>query len=292
MDWNAFKVFLAIERTGSLSAAARVLSVNHSTVFRRLNALEEEMGGRLFERFQHAYQLTLLGEEVLVLAHTIENSFDSIERHMVGKDVQPKGKVSITSPNNIAYHYLPAYLSDFKQAYPDIEVDIMVSNHDFNLDSREADIAIRATSQPLEHLVGKQIATIGWSVFAAPTYLAKNPAPKSMQDLNSHKLIGACEFLSKIGPFPQLETQFSAQILTRTNDLVSMSHLVEAGHGLAFLPNDQVRNGLLKLFQIEPEITSQLWLLTHPDLRDVVRIKLLMKHLTDCFNRDIRLVRG
>ncbi len=290
MDWNGFKVFLAIARTGSLSAAAKHLSVNHSTVFRRLNALEDEMEGRLFDRFQQGYQLTILGEEVLSLSHTIEDSFSNIERHLVGKDIQPKGRVSITAPNNIAYHYLPAYLSDFKQAYPDIDVDVVVSNHDFNLDNREADIAIRASAKPPEHLVGKQIAQIAWSVFASPLYLSQNQAPNNMAELSQHKLIGACEFLTHLSPFQYMEKHYSEQISVRTNDLVSMSYLAETGQGLAFLPNDQTRQGVQALFSLEPIMQSKLWLLTHPDLRNLARVKLLTRYLSDCFKKDKRLI--
>lgn len=289
MDWNGFKVFLAIARTGSLSAAAKQLSVNHSTVFRRLNTLEEEMGGRLFERFPQGYQLTILGEEVLSLAHTIEKSFESIERHMVGKDIQPKGRVSMTAPNNIAYHYLPDYLSSFKRAYPEIDVDVLVGNHDLNLDSREADIAIRASANPPEHLVGKQIAQIPWSVFASPDYLMQHQAPTCMAQLNQHKLIGACELLTHLTPFQFMEKNYGQHISLRSNDLVSMSFLAEAGQGLAFLPNDQARQGLQALFSLEPSTHSKLWLLTHPDLRNLARVKLLMRHLSDCFENETRL---
>lgn len=290
VDWNGFKVFLAVARAGSLSGAAKQLSVNHSTVFRRLNALEEEMGGRLFERFQHSYQLTALGEEVQTLAKAIENSFNDIERHVVGKDIQPKGRVSLTAPNNIAYHYLPGYLDDFKQMYPDIQVDLIVSNYDFNLDSREADIAIRASSKPPEHLVGKQIASIAWSVFASPQYLNAHQTPKNFNELHQHTLIGACEFLTKLAPFKLMETSFLSQIHVRSNDLVSMSYLAQAGQGLAFLPNDQARPGLIKLFDLGSEMTSQLWLLTHPDLRKLARVKLLMRYLSDCFEKEKRLL--
>ena len=290
MDWNGFKTFLAIAKTGSLSAAAKQLDVNHSTVFRRLNTLEEEIGGRLFERFSHAYELTALGEDVLILGDSIQASFDHIERHMVGKDVQPSGRVSITAPNNIAYQYLPKYLQGFNALYPDIEVDIIVSNHDVNLDSREADIAIRVADKPPEHLVGKQIVTIPWSVFAAKTYLENHSTPKTMVDLKQHKMIGACEFLTNLVPFKLMQKTLTAQIHRRSNDLVSMSYLAESGQGLAFLPDDQAREGLIALFPIEPEIQSKLWLLTHPDLRNLARVKLLMRHLADCFENDKRLL--
>ena len=109
MDWNALKMFLAIAENGTLTGAAKVLEVNHSTVFRRLNTFEDEIGGRLFERLNHGYELTAMGEELLLKAKKIAASFDDMERHIIGKDIQPKGTVKITAPNNIAYRYLSRY---------------------------------------------------------------------------------------------------------------------------------------------------------------------------------------
>ncbi|MBV1919911.1 MAG: LysR family transcriptional regulator, partial [Pseudomonadales bacterium] len=91
MNWDSLKVFLSIARLGSLSGAANDLEVNHSTIFRRLNAFEAEIGGQLFERINNRYELTTLGHELLDLAQNIENSFDGINRRIVGKDIQPKG---------------------------------------------------------------------------------------------------------------------------------------------------------------------------------------------------------
>ncbi|MFK5984005.1 MAG: LysR family transcriptional regulator, partial [Pseudomonadota bacterium] len=106
MDWNALKLFLAIAENGTLTGAANALEVNHSTIFRRLNAFEDEIGGRLFERLNHGYELTTMGEELLIKANKIAISFENLERHIVGKDIQPKGTVKITAPNNIVYRYL------------------------------------------------------------------------------------------------------------------------------------------------------------------------------------------
>ena len=147
MDWNALKMFLAIADSGTLSGAAKTLEVNHSTVFRQLNTFEDDIGGRLFERLNHGYELTPMGEELLIEAKKIALSFDDMERHIVGKDIQPKGTVKITAPNNIAYRYLPRYLTAFNKTYPDIHIELLISNLEFNMTNRQADIAVRATDR-------------------------------------------------------------------------------------------------------------------------------------------------
>jgi len=283
MDWNALKVFLAIVHCGSLSGAATELGVNHSTIFRRLNAFEEEIGGHLFERINNRYELTALGHELLGLAQNIENSFDGINRFLVGKEFQPKGVVKITAPNNIAYRYLPRYITDFNLQYPDIQVEILVSNQEFNMSNRQADIAVRSTPAPAEHLIGRKVASINWSVFASKAYNEKFGLPNDMDALSNHLLIGATGALSRLPAFTNLEKNFAQQVITRCDDLTAMSYFAESGQGLAFLPDDQARPELIKLFMIENNFPSDIWLLTHPDLRNVERIKLVMRFLTKAF---------
>ncbi len=283
MDWNALKMFLAIADSGTLTGAAKTLEVNHSTVFRRLNTFEDEIGGRLFERLNHGYELTAMGEELLIEAKKIATSFDDMERHIVGKDIQPKGTVKITAPNNIAYRYLPRYLTEFNKAYPEIHIELLISNLEFNMTNRQADIAVRATPAPPEHLVGRMVRSIKWSVYASESYKTKFGCPDNIDQLGEHTLIGAAGGMRTLPAYIWLDKNFSPQIKTRCDELVAMAAFVEAGQGLAILPDDQQRPGIIKLFTFETGENSDLWLLTHPDLRHVEKIKLVMQHLAKAF---------
>jgi len=286
MNWNSLKIFLTIATSGSLSAAAKTLGVNHSTVFRQLNSYEKELGGRLFERLSHGYDLTPMGEELLVFAKTIADSFDNLERHIVGNDIQPKGVVKITAPNNIVYRYLSRYLADFYRLYPEIQIELLASNQEFNMTNRQADIAVRATPSPPEHLVGRQLCTIKWSVYGSKAYKHALRLPRNLEELLNHRLVGATGTMRSLPAFIWLEKNVQPQIHIRCDDLVAMSYVAESGQGLAFLPNDQQRPGIKKLFTFEPGESSNLWLLTHPDLRNVERIKLIMQHLTTAFSEE------
>ena len=288
MDWNALKVFLAIADSGSLSGAARELDVDQSTVFRRLNSFEEALGGRLFERFRHGYELTSMGEELRAIAKNIAGSFDDIERRVIGKDIQPRGKVRITAPNNIAYRYLPRYLSAFNRSYPDIQVELLVSNLEFNMNNRQADIAVRATAMPPEHLVGRQVREIGWSIYGGVAYQERYGVslPERIEQLKTHRLIGGCGVMGSLPAFTWLERNLAEQIVVRSDDMVAMSYFAEVGQGLAVLPDDQQRPGITRLFSFDHGHPSKLWILTHPDLRHAVRIKLLMQHLAEAFEEE------
>lgn len=283
VNWNALKIFLAIADSGTLTGAAKTLEVNHSTVFRRLNTFEDEIGGRLFERLNHGYELTPMGEELLLEAKKIATSFDDMERHIVGKDIQPKGTVKITAPNNIAYRYLAPYLTEFNQIYPDIHIELLISNLEFNMTNRQADIAVRATSAPPEHLVGRRVQSIKWSVYTGEIYKDKNGSPKNVDQLKEHILIGAAGSMKNLPAYIWLEKKYPQQIKIRCDELTAMAAFVEAGHGLAILPDDQQRPGIVKLFTSGPGGSSDLWLLTHPDIRHVERIKLVMQHLAAAF---------
>jgi molybdate transport repressor ModE-like protein len=289
MDWNALRTFLAIARHGSLAGAARELNVNHSTIFRRINTFEEQIGNRLFDRLSEGYQLTQAGEELLARGENISNAFDNLERHIAGGNFKPKGLVTVTAPDNIAYRFLPGYLAAFRAIYPDINVDLLVSNVDFNLNRREADIAIRTTVNPPEHLVGRKISNIPWGVYASDCYLSDKALPDSACSLEGHRLIGATAVMNSLPAFSWLDKHHGKNIVARCSDLVSMSFMAESGYGLAFLPDDQNRPGLNRLCSFSPGKYSHLWLLTHPDSRQVERIKLLVDFLRQTFKEDARL---
>jgi len=283
MDWNALKLFLAIADNGTLTGAAKDLDVNHSTVFRRLNTFEDEIGGRLFERLSHGYELTSIGEELLITAKKISGSFDELERQIIGKDIQPKGTVKITAPNNIAYRYLPRYLTQFNESYPDIRIELLISNLELNMTNRQADIAVRATPTPPEHLVGRKVRTLKWSVYGSKAYKKKRGFPENIEQLKTHNLIGATGAPRHLPAYVWLEKNHPKNISVRCDELIAMAAFAEAGQGLAFLPDDQQRPEIIKLFTFKPGESSDLWLLTHPDLRHVERIKLVMQHLAKSF---------
>ena len=278
MDWNALKIFMAIAHCRTLTGAATSLGMSHSTAYRRLNDFEEQVG-RLFERLNGNYDLTELGEEMLIRARSISHSFEDIERHIAGKDTQLKGSVRITAPSSFSYNHLPRHLADLNGLYPDIEIELLVTNLELNMSNRHADIAIRVTSAPPDHLVGREVRRIKWGVYGSADYLSKYGSANTLEDLENHCLIGATGSLRSHPTFEWLDKRPELNIRQRTDDLVAMSSLAASGHGLAILPDDLIRPGIERLFTFEPGKENQLWVLTHADLRKVERIKVVMKFL-------------
>lgn len=289
-SWDDLRYLLAIGREGSLSGAARRLGVNHSTVFRRLNGSEARLGVRLFERHADGYVPTGAGEEVLRHARRIEEAIDAIGRTAAGRDERLSGSIRLTTAPNLATDYVAGFLPQWQERHPDIRIEIAVGDRDFDLARREADVALRATTSPPEYLVGRKVCDISWWVHAGEDYLARRARPQSMSDLAAHALIGAEASFLRLPVFGWLQARYGdTPVVARANDLNTMAALARAGLGLALLPSDQSRTGLERLFAVEPEFPSALWLLTHPDLRRVARIRVFIEYLTERLRADPRL---
>ncbi len=268
MNWNDLKTFLAIADSGSLAAAARNLKQNHSTVFRRLKALEQDLNTRLFDRHAGGYSLTGAGHRMAELARPAQQSFDAIAREIAGQDLAASGTVRLTTAPNLARTLLPRCLAQLRQSHPDIVVEIAVGDGEFDLNRREADIALRATRKPPEHLVGRRLMQLDWWVCGS------RPQAKlsDLKQLGQFPLIGADASLMRLPVFQWLEAHCSSAIVARANDLSTMAALAREGVGLALLPSDQEEAGLARQLRLSA-FSGELWLLTHPDLRSVQRIR-------------------
>jgi len=290
-DWEDLRFFLAIARAGSLAGAARALVVNHSTMFRRLNAMEDRLGVRLFERLPQGYVTTAAGEEVRRHAEAAEAAVLAAERSIAGGDVRLSGEIRLTTAANLASDYVAPLMPAFRQRYPGICVEIATSDTDFDMGRREADLALRATTQPPEFLVGRRVVGVPWSAFASSDYIARRGRPREVDDLARHELIGADARFSRLPAFAWLRETFPADaVVVRASELNTMAALGLAGVGVVLLPGDQVRAGLERLFALDARFDSALWLLMHPDLRHTARIKALADFLYEGLRADPRLL--
>src|SRR5262249_48869328 len=153
------RLVLAIGRAGTLVGAARALALNHSTLFRRLGALEAQIGVRLFERFRDGYTPTAAGEEMIALAERMDVDMTAIARRLAGQDLRPTGLVRVTTTDTMVHMLMPM-LASFRSAHPEITIELAASNAIFNLSRRDADVAIRPAIDPPDLLVGRRVATI------------------------------------------------------------------------------------------------------------------------------------
>lgn len=288
MDWNLLKVFLAVCETGSQVQAAKRTGLSHATVFRHISALEEQTGTRLFERVKGRYVPTDAGDEMREIGLGIAQSFEAIDRRVSGRDGSAEGIVRLTAPRSFADAVLPHYLADFCDAHPNIQVELLVSNQEMNMSDRSADIALRVAQSPPDHLWGRRVLSIDWAVYAAPSYLKSAPPLNGADDLAGHRLIAPAGQLLRHPAFRTALGRTQPLTAIKCDDLTTMACLAAEGCGVALLPDDLQRPDLKRCFTYPAATVNTLWILTHPDLRSVRRISLLMGFLANAFNRDPR----
>lgn len=163
--WDDFRLIKAIAEARSLPAAAELIGLNHSTVFRRLGQIEESLGTRLFERHRSGYVPTPAGEEMAALAERLETDIAGFTRRLAGREILPAGELRVTTNDSLLVELLTPLFAVFMKQCPDIKLDVLLGNQALNLSKRDADVAIRATDNPPENLVGRRVAQIGWALY-------------------------------------------------------------------------------------------------------------------------------
>ena len=290
-NWDDLRYFHAIAEAGTLNGACKRLGVNHSTVFRRINTLETKLGVRLFERRDARYILTGSGEALVARTEQITTAIDEVDRLIVGGDQTLKGTIRITAPDGFACYSLPPLIAEFRALYPGIDIELLASGDDFNLSRLEADIAIRSTSSPPEHLIGRKLFTMPWNLYDSPQFFKKTMGSFGLRQLASYPLIGPDRGLLRIKSMQWVEKhKEKLNIVVRTNTFMAMAALARQGIGVALLPAD-VAEGLQLVGHIkadhkrgeqkEASFSSDIWLLTHPDYRGNARVRACMQFLTD-----------
>jgi DNA-binding transcriptional LysR family regulator len=275
LSWDDFRYVKAIADTRSLSLAADSLGVNHSTVFRRLGQIEEQLGSRLFERSRTGYGLTMCGEQMVELAARMDEDIINFERKATGRDLRPSGELRVTTSDLVLRHVLLDPLVRFRRAYPEIVLELLVSTQLLNLSKRDADIAVRTVYQtPPEGLIGEKIADLGWAVFGScamasqPFDLARAGKEHDWVALLDHVAV------ARMAKWYRHNVDES-RIVYRANTMVGLAEAASAGMGLALLPNYIVDAfpGLTQLTPPLPELKGELWVFTHPDLYSSARVR-------------------
>ncbi len=277
--WDDFRLVQAVAETRSLVGAADMLSVNHSTVFRRLGALEAQLGTRLFERARSGYAPTPTGEEMVRLAERMAEEVVSVERRITGRDLRPTGELRITTNDTMLVHLLTPILASFRRTYPEIQLDVVISNQSLSLTKRDADVAVRASDRPGDTLVGRRLSAIAWGIYGRADALGG--VPFDLTQMRQHDWVGFAENLSAIRPAKWLrERAGEGRIVYRINTVLGLAEAAAAGIGLAVLPCfiGSVTPGLVRYAGPEPDMESGLWLVTHPDLRTTARVRAFMDH--------------
>lgn len=289
MEWNDVQVFLAVCEQGSVGAAAKALQVNHSTVLRRIAQLEKALAVRLFDRLPRGYSLTAHGHELAAAVAGVPEQFDAAQRRLTGADLTLAGTIRLTAPDTLVQALLLPLLAEFGRRHPGVQLELVANDTFLNLTRREADVAVRGSNRPPENLVGRPVGRIQTALYAAEAYLGSLPDGASRADW---QWVGHDAALAHLASARWIQRHVDdARVALRLNSLVALADAVAAGAGVGWLqvPLAAARPGLRQLQAAPDEFDTEVWVLTHPDLRRVARIQALTDFLYERLAQDPRL---
>ena len=272
LAWDDLLYVLSVGRSGSLSGAARALRVNHSTVFRRIGAVEDQLGVRLFDRRRDGYVPTAAGEAMIALAQDMDEQVVALERRLAGEDLRPSGTVRVTTTDTMISTVTPL-CGAFRSLYPEMSVELVTGNEFLNLSRRDADVAIRPSAHPPENLHGRRIGTIAFAPYGSKRYFAQTGGACLAR---AHQWIGFDDTLSHLSAHRWLRENVDAErVCFRATSFLAIVAAVKADMGVAILPcylGDSERD-LERASDPLVDVKTDFWLLVHEDLRHTARVR-------------------
>ncbi len=289
IDWDDFRFILAIVRSGTVSAAAKQLGVDHTTVIRRVDRLERQLSAKLFDRRKTGYQLTESGHRVATSAEAIESTIVANQDQIGGSKAHLTGTVRIGAPDGFGTHFLAPRLVKFADLYPDLDLQLVATARLFSLSKREADIAISLALPKEGHIVGRKLIDYSLGLYAAPAYLERAPEIKSRDDLPAHRFVGYIEellYTPELDYLPQVSPKIAARF--RSANLIAQYNATLAGFGIAMLPRFMAAGqpGLQPILPDSVSILRNFWLLMHADSKDLARIRAVAEYIYATVERE------
>jgi DNA-binding transcriptional LysR family regulator len=274
MDWDNLRIFLAVARSGQILAAASVLNLNHATVARRLDALEDQMRVRLFDRRTTGSTLTSSGEALLVRAERIESELLQAGTEIAGAEAKISGTVRIGAPDGFGTYHLARELGQFANQHPDLTVQLVPLPRAFSLSRREADIIVTIDRPKLGRAVIKKLTNYSLSVYVTKAYMRKTGNIRSADDLAGRLFITYVEDIAYSRALDY--TAELGKLMSRhyeCGSVVAQMEVVRAGEGVGIL-HDYAAQQYPELVRILPHMnfTRTYWLMSHPDIHETRRV--------------------
>ncbi|MDZ4142566.1 MAG: LysR family transcriptional regulator [Methylotenera sp.] len=279
LDWTDFYTVFMVAQQGSVAKACISLAMTHSTLLRKLDLIETRLKARLFERVRGNYTLTPAGDEIMQAARTFEPIARAAELRVLGQDLQPSGEVRISVASIVIEHLLPPVLIRLSLDYPEIQIELTASPDNVSLRRREADVAIRMVDTVPDWLVGRKIADVQFKVYTLRQE-GVNPMLSPVNKLVSERRwIGFERYVRDLKVDRWLTEEVPEEsVVLRVDNFTHALTMVRAGIGIALLPTFlETREPYLQpLTKPIAMLNTPLWLVTHPELRNVARIQAAM----------------
>lgn len=285
-NWNWIRAFVAVAETGSLSGAAEQLQQSQPTLSRQIQQLESATGHLLFRRTTRGLTLTEQGEQLLRSARDMEEAANRFNRQLSGQSTHLSGDIRLSTSELIGFYLMPPAIRQFQQQWPDVRIDLVLTNQVSSLSKGEADMALRTFRPKQPDLVVKRVAEIELGFFAHRDYLTQFGIPESLEDLYSHRLIGPDQDESWLQIARSRGLQISRQDFSlRTDSLLLQLAMLRSAAGIAPTHVPLARQWP-DLIQVLPDLAIEpipLWLVCHGDVQHNARVRVLQQFLIDWF---------
>ncbi len=283
-NWDEVRTAFQVARMGTVSGAAEVLGVHHATVIRHIDALEAQLGVKLFQRHARGYTATEAGEDLLRVAQATDDQFAQLAGRIKGRGADVSGDLVVTSLAALAQKVAPL-LAAFQQQNKDVYVRYLTGDRLFRLEYGEAHVAIRAGVAPdqpdnvVQHLLDMQVGA-----YASRSYVAAYGQPDGPEDYAKHRFVGTESRESRAPYYVWLQENVPpASVTFRCTDPRAARAAIEAGAGIGFL--DQSYAGeqadLVEIHAPRPEWSAPLWLVTHVDLHRTTKVQALLRFIKE-----------
>lgn len=282
-NWDDIRFFLAVSRASSFVSAAAQLKTTHSTVSRRITALEESLETRLFVRTEKGCRLTPAGDQLFPLAEKLEATVLAFQGKIGGKDNQLSGIIRLGTPDGLGNGFLAPRLCQLQREHPRLEIELIAVPRYYSLSRREVDILISLNRPTVKKVVGKRIICYRFGLFASRRYLEDSAPIASISDLASHSFVGYIDdlmydkrlkFYDEL--YPALHTSF------RSSGIIAQMNALKAGAGIGILPYFMARMEE-ELVSVLPEkyIEREFWYQVNPDSRQLPRVRKTIDFIID-----------
>lgn len=290
MNWDDVRIFLAVARAGQILAASKRLALNHATLSRRLTALEEALGTRLFIRRTNGCELTSEGEGFLASAERMETEMLAAQARLGRTDTAITGTVRIGAPDGFGVSFLAPRMGLLIERHPELKIQLVPVPRAFSLSSREADIAITLERPEQGRLVSSKLTDYTLGLYASRSYVAAHGVPDDAEALKAHRRIGYVEDLIFT---PSLN--FTGEVMRNWNagfeisSAIGQTEAVRSGAGIGILHNYIARQ-YPDLVRVMPETSIQrtYWTIFHESARELARIRVV----ADFLHEIVREARG
>jgi DNA-binding transcriptional LysR family regulator len=259
MDWDKLRIFHAVAEAGSFTHAGESLNLSQSAVSRQISALEESLNVSLFHRHARGLILTEQGELLYRTAHEVFAKLAMAEAQLSESKDRPKGQLKVTTTVALGSTWLTPRMGEFLDVYPDVTVDLLLDDRELDLSMREADVAIRMAPPRQPELIQRHLMTVHLNIYAAPAYIKRYGLPKTVEELDNHKVIVYGEATRPPVPDTNILMRLGAKGDERrrpsltVNNVYAIQRAAEAGLGLAALPEFMVQ-GSSNLVRVLPEV--------------------------------------